>query len=60
MGDWKLIVKKGIPELYNLADDIHEDNNIADSHADIVKQMIDIIYNQHTCNPNFSVTLPKN
>jgi arylsulfatase A-like enzyme len=58
MGDWKLVVKKGSPLLYNLADDIHEDNDISAAHPDIVQQMIDIIHNQHTDNPNFIVTIP--
>ena len=35
--------KKGIPHLYNLADDIHEDNDISTNHPEIVKQMIEII-----------------
>jgi arylsulfatase A-like enzyme len=58
MGDWKLVVKKGSPLLYNLADDIHEDNDISAAHPDIVQQMIDIIHSQHTDNPNFTVTIP--
>ncbi|MCI9607605.1 MAG: arylsulfatase [Muribaculaceae bacterium] len=57
-GDWKLIVKKGKPELYNLADDIHEDNNIADAHPDKVAELVAIARSQHTPNPHFSVTLP--
>lgn len=57
-GDWKLIVKKGVPELYNLAEDIHEDNNIADQHPQIVNDMIEIIRREHTPNPYFSVTIP--
>lgn len=59
MGDWKLVVKRGKPELYDLATDIHEDHNIADKHSDIVAHMIDIIYAEHTENPLFPVTLPK-
>lgn len=59
MGDWKLIVKKGKPSLYNLKTDIHEDNDIALQHPDIVEKMKAIIFEQHTPNPYFSVTLPK-
>jgi arylsulfatase A-like enzyme len=59
MGDWKLVVKKGTPLLYNLADDIHEDNDIAANHPDIVAKMIEIIHSQHTPNQYFSVTLPE-
>ena len=59
MGDWKLVVKKGEPHLYNLASDIHENNDISAQHPDIVKRMKKIIYSQHTPNPHFKVTLPK-
>lgn len=59
MGDWKLVVKKGEPYLYNLTTDIHEDNDISAQHPDIVKRMKEIIYSQHTPNPHFKVTLPK-
>ncbi len=57
-GDWKLIVKKGKPELYNLADDLHEDNNIAENHPDKVKELVEIARSQHTPNPHFKVTVP--
>lgn len=33
-----MVVKKGIPFLYNLATDIHEDNNVADQHPEIVEK----------------------
>ena len=59
MGDWKIVVKKGVPFLYNLATDIHEDNNVADQHPEIVEKMKTIIFAQHTPNPYFSVTLPE-
>ncbi|WP_291589879.1 arylsulfatase [Bacteroides sp.] len=59
MGDWKLIVKKGKPSLYNLKTDIHEDNDIALQHPDIVEKMKAIIFEQHTPNQHFSVMLPK-
>lgn len=58
-GDWKLIVKKGTPHLYNLAEDIHEDNDVAGDYPEIVKQLTDIIMSQHTPNPHFKVTLPR-
>ena len=58
-GDWKLIVKSGKPHLYNLADDIHEDNDIAAGHPDIVNRLINIIEREHTPNPYFHVTMPK-
>ena len=41
-GDWKLIVVKGIPRLYNLATDLHEDKDIAAEHPEIVRELFDI------------------
>lgn len=58
MGDWKLVVKKGVPLLYNLSTDIHEDHDIAAEHPEIVKQMKEIIRSQHTPSELFHVTLP--
>ena len=57
-GDWKLIVVKGIPRLYNLATDMHEDKDIAAEHPEIVRELFDIIRKEHTDNPMFKVTLP--
>ncbi len=59
MDNWKLVVKKGIPQLYNLSTDLHEDKNIALQYPDIVKQMINIIYREHIPSPYFKVTLPQ-
>ena len=59
MDDWKMVVKKGTPFLYNLKTDIHEDTDIALQHPDVVEKMKSIIFEQHTPNPYFSVTLPK-
>lgn len=58
MGDWKLVVIKGKPHLYNLASDIHEDYDIASTHPEIVSKMIDIVLQQHRDSPDFKVTLP--
>ena len=58
MGDWKMVVKRGKPFLYNHAEDIHEDHAVAAEHPEIVKQMKEVIKSQHIPNPNFSVTLP--
>ncbi len=33
--DWKLVVKEGVPHLYDLAADIHEDNDLSASHPEI-------------------------
>lgn len=57
-GDWELIVVKGIPRLYNLATDLHEDKDIAAEHPEIVRELVDIIRKEHTDNPMFKVTLP--
>ena len=59
MDDWKLIVKKGNPFLYNLKTDIHEDNDVALQHPDIVEKLKKVIFEQRIPNPYFSVTLPK-
>lgn len=58
MGDWKMVVKKGKPSLYNLSTDVHEDHDVAISHPDIVKQMVDIIKREHSESDLFKVTLP--
>lgn len=58
MDDWKLVVKKGEKYLYNLAEDIHEDTNVAAQHPDILQQMVDIVLREHTDNELFPVTLP--
>ena len=58
MGDWKMVVKKGQPFLYNLATDIHEDNNVAAEHPEIVQQMKDIIKREHRPSEYFKITLP--
>lgn len=58
MGDWKMIVIKGIPSLYNLGMDLREEHDVSDKYPDIVKQIKQIIKEQHTPNPYFKVTLP--
>lgn len=58
MGNWKMISKGGIPHLYNLAEDLHEDHDLAAQHPDILRRMITIAHSQHTDNPHFRVTLP--
>ena len=60
MGDWKLVVVKGEPRLYDLSTDVHEDNDIASQHPDIVEKMKAIIVSEHVENPLFRVTLPEN
>lgn len=58
MGDWKLFVKKGVPHLYNLATDIHEDKDVAKENIGIVEKMIGIIHREHNPSKLFKVTLP--
>lgn len=57
-GDWKMIVVKGVPRLYNLADDIGEKHDVAAENPEIVSELTEIIYRQHTPSSLFSVTLP--
>ena len=47
MGDWKLVVERGTPRLYDLSVDTHEDNNLADQYPDVVKEMVKIIHREH-------------
>lgn len=58
-GDWKLVVKRGVPELYNLANDIHEDNNVAEIFPHKVNELVEIVLSEHTPNDLFPITLPK-
>ena len=58
MGDWKLIVKKGVPSLYNLKEDLHEDQDVASQNPSIVKTMLGIIQREHQPSELFKVTLP--
>jgi len=54
MGDWKAVklnADKGLngpTELYDLATDIGETSNVALSHPDIVKKMVEIMQREHT------------
>jgi arylsulfatase A-like enzyme len=59
MGDWKMVSKSGKPHLYNLAEDLHEDNDVAAEHPDIVRQMVEIAHAQHVESPHFKVTMPR-
>ena len=59
MGDWKLVVKNGNCELYDLVTDTHEDKNLAAQYPEIVEKMKEIIKREHTDSSLFKVTLPK-
>ena len=58
-GNWKLVVKSGKSSLYNLANDPHEDNDLAAQNPDIVRHLIRKIYEDHTDSPLFPITLPQ-
>lgn len=58
MGRWKLIVKRGIPELYDLQTDLHEDHDMARLHPKQVEQMIRVLHREHRPHALFPVTLP--
>lgn len=57
-GDWKLVVIKGVPHLYNLATDIHEDHDVSANYPEITQQLVEIIKKEHVDNPDYKVTLP--
>ena len=58
-GDWKLIVKSGKSELYDLATDVHEDHNVADQHPEIVAELKEIVRKEHVDSPIFPIKLPE-
>ena len=58
-GDWKLVVKGGKCSLYNLADDIHEDHDVAAQHPDVVDRLKQVIHREHTPNDLFPITIPE-
>jgi arylsulfatase len=53
-----MVVIKGVPHLYNLRNDIHEDHDMATKYPLQVKKMIDVIKQQHVDSPDFKITLP--
>ena len=57
-GDWKLVVHRGQPALYNLSTDPHEDHDLAAQHPDIVRRLVRLIYEDHTDSALFPLTLP--
>ena len=59
MDNWKLVVVNGVPRLYNLSTDLHEDYDISAIHPEIVEQMVKIIKKEHVENKLFPVSLPK-
>jgi len=53
-GDWKLVrynvlkPEETTTELYNLSEDIGEENNVADEHPEIVQEMLQLMETAHT------------
>lgn len=58
MGDWKMVAVDGVPRLYNLLTDLHEDHDVAAQHPDIVAKMVKIIRQEHHDSNLFPVKLP--
>ena len=58
MDNWKLVVNRGKTYLYDLANDLHEDHDVAAAHPDIVTRLVIYIYEDHTNSDLFKVTLP--
>ncbi len=58
-GNWKLVVNKGVCQLYDLANDVHEDNDLAAKYPEIVNGLKEVIKKEHVESPMFRVTLPQ-
>ncbi len=61
IGDWKGIRKgpKMAVELYDLATDLHESRNIAESHPEMVKRIEEILATARTDDPEWPVLSPE-
>ena len=63
-GNWKAIwlnvnhPEKTLVELYDLSQDIHEDNNIAQQHPEVVAELNQIMREAHTNSPTFPFSVP--
>ena len=58
-GNWKLVVTHGTCALYDLVTDPHEDHDLASQHPDVVRLLVQKIYEDHTDSPLFPITLPQ-
>jgi uncharacterized sulfatase len=57
-GDWKAIRQPmftGEVQLFNLSDDLSEENNLASQHPDLVKKAAEMMDQAHTPHPNWKV-----
>jgi arylsulfatase A-like enzyme len=65
-GDWKLVSyqvfdsAKTTHELYNLSEDIGEENNVADKNPGVVKELLDLMKTARTESQDFPFRLPEN
>ena len=58
-GDWKMVVKNGNCKLYDLANDLHEDNDLSQRYPEVVHELKEIIRQQHTESQLFKITMPQ-
>lgn len=58
-GNWKLIVRNGNCELYDLASDVHEDTNLASQYPEKLAELKAIVRQAHVDSSMFPITLPK-
>lgn len=58
-GNWKLVVRNGNCELYDLASDIHEDTNLASKYPEKLAELKAIVRQAHVDSSMFPITLPK-
>ena len=47
-GDWKLVMKDKEYHLYNLANDIHEDNDVKEQYPEVLEDLKTIVRQEHT------------
>ena len=65
-GDWKLLKyqvfdpAKTTVELYNLSKDIGEDNNVAEKHPEVVKELSELVIKSRTESKDFPFRVPEN
>lgn len=57
--NWKMIAKQGRCELYDLATDVHEDNNLADTYPQKLEELKQLARQSHVENEHFKVTMPE-
>lgn len=58
-GDWKLVVQNGQSRLYDLANDLHEDKDVASRNPKVLNELKSIIRKEHVDNPTFPITMPR-